>query len=141
MVASLDELEAMHRKLAHYEEREKVRSDTLAGETHAERMMAALNVMADAFSYYDHDDRLVLYNEAFVDLYHGLADLIRPGVSYEALKQAGMQRALWEFDDDAAPGSKRRRASTVPNRNGSRRSGPVTAAGSCIARCAPMTAG
>ena len=53
--------------------REKVISDTLAGESHAERMMAALNVMKDAFCYYDSSDRLVLYNEAMVDLYRGLA--------------------------------------------------------------------
>ena len=43
---------------------QKVISDSLAGESHAERMMAALNVMKDAFCYYDSDDRLVLYNEA-----------------------------------------------------------------------------
>ena len=71
--------------------------DSLAGESHAERMMAALNVMKDAFCYYDSDDRLVLYNEAMLDLYRGLADVIRPGVSYEELHDIGVARGLWEI--------------------------------------------
>ena len=59
--------------------------------------MAALNVMKDAFCYYDSDDRLVLYNEATLDLYRGLADVIRPGVSYEELHDTGVARGLWEI--------------------------------------------
>jgi PAS domain S-box-containing protein len=98
VLASLEELEEMHRRLAHHEERERMQADALAGESHAERMMAALNVMKDAFCYYDGNDRLVLYNEAMLDLYPGLADMLRPGVTYERLLDVGLERGLWQLD-------------------------------------------
>jgi PAS domain S-box-containing protein len=64
-------------------------------ETDAERLMAALNVMADAFCYYDDRDRLVLYNEAFTTIYGGLADVIRPGITFAEIIDAGLERGLW----------------------------------------------
>ena len=95
VAAAVHELESGHVRIARDAERAKVISDSLAGESHAERMMAALNVMKDAFCYYDSDDRLVLYNEAMLDLYRGLADVIRPGISYEELHDIGVARGLW----------------------------------------------
>ena len=109
VAASLEDLEAAHRQLANHEGQAKRRADERAGQSHAERMMAALNVMKDAFSYYDSDDRLVLYNEAMLDLYRGLADEIRPGVAYERLLDLGMQRGLWDIGD-ADPEAWRRAA-------------------------------
>src|SRR6185369_5507421 len=43
-------------------------------------------------------DRLVVYNQAFVRLYSGLADVIRPGVTYEELLDIGLDRGLWDFE-------------------------------------------
>ena len=95
--AAVQELETdAYPRCARDAEREKVIKDSLAGESHAERMMAALNVMNDAFCYYDSNGRLVLYNEAMLDLYRGLADIIRPGVSYEELHDIGVARGLWD---------------------------------------------
>ena len=100
VAAAVHELESGHVRIARDAGRAKVISDSLAGESHAERMMAALNVMKDAFCYYDSSDRLVLYNEAMLDLYRGLADVIRPGICYEDLYDIGMARGLWVTDGD-----------------------------------------
>lgn len=96
VAASLDEIETMQRRLAM--EEEKGLAATLAGERHAQRLMAALDVMNDAFCYYDAEDRLVVYNQAFVRLFSGLADVIRPGIGYRALLDLGIERGLWETE-------------------------------------------
>ena len=98
-MVAVQELETTHIRMARDAEREKIVKDSLAGESHAERMMAALNVMKDAFSYYDSDGRLVLYNAAMLDLFRGLADVIRPGVSYEELHDVGVARGMWAMGD------------------------------------------
>ena len=60
-----------------------------------ERLMAALNAMPDAFCYYDSRDRLVLYNEAMLDMYAGLEDVIQPGMTFAELIDAGLQRGVF----------------------------------------------
>ncbi len=69
---------------------------------HLARLMAALDVTRDAFCYYDTDDRLVLSNQAMIDMYTGLEDVIRPGVSFEDLLRAGNERDIW-FRDGLEP--------------------------------------
>ncbi len=69
------------------------------GESNAERLMAALNIMEDAFCYYDRDDRLVLYNASLVKLYRGMEDLIRPGVRYSELLEASVDRGITDTED------------------------------------------
>ena len=79
-------------------ERRAVENDpagTNLEETNAERLMAALNVMEDAFVYYDRDDRIVLYNEALVTMYAGLEDVIRTGLHVSEFVDAGLDRGLW----------------------------------------------
>ena len=68
-------------------------------EGHAERMMAALNIMSDAFCYYDVEDRIVLYNEALKTIYRGLDDIVRPGVTFGELIEKGIERDLWDIED------------------------------------------
>jgi PAS domain S-box-containing protein len=77
--------------------------DMAAGDRdQAERMMAALDVMNDALCYYDADDRLVFHNEAMLAMYSGIADVIRPGVSFAAMIEAGLSRGLWDTQGMAA---------------------------------------
>ncbi|MGE0500869.1 MAG: PAS-domain containing protein [Rhizobiaceae bacterium] len=80
--------------------REEVVRKLFAGgderETHAQRLLAALNVMDDAFCYYDRDDRLVLYNEALLKLYRGLEDIIRPGVAFSEIVDTGLARGVMD---------------------------------------------
>ena len=98
LAASFEELQQLYGKLARTQEREKVLTDERAGESHVERMMNALDVMSDAFCYYDADDRMVLYNEALVSMYGGLADVIRPGLSFAQFLDAGLERGFWDLE-------------------------------------------
>jgi len=72
--------------------------DVIQGETHAERMMAALNIFKDGFCYFDQDDRLVLYNEAFTQFYSPVEDVIRPGATFTEIIDAGLSRDLWDLN-------------------------------------------
>ena len=95
VLASFDELREARRELSLRTGRERITADHLAGKSHTERLIEGLNAIHDAFCYYDVDDRLVLYNEAMVDMYAGLEDVIRPGTSFEALVQAGLDRGIF----------------------------------------------
>lgn len=68
-----------------------------ADRPHGEQMMAALNVMSDAFCYYDADDKLVMCNKALLEMYSGLGAFIVPGVSFEKLLDEGLSRGLWDL--------------------------------------------
>ncbi|MGB3900393.1 MAG: PAS domain-containing protein [Mesorhizobium sp.] len=72
-------------------------------EPHAEQMMAALNVMNDAFCYYDANDVLVLHNEAMRAMYADLGDVLAPGARFEDLLDAGLARGMWDTQG-LAPG-------------------------------------
>ena len=95
MVEALDELRETRRALSLKESRERLVHDAKAGRSHAEQLMAALNAMHDAFSYYDADNKLVLYNDAMLDMYAGLEDVIRPGVDFETLIDEGLRRGVF----------------------------------------------
>jgi PAS domain S-box-containing protein len=71
--------------------------NTVAGEPHAQRMMAALNILSDGICYFDVDDRIVFFNEAFAKLYAPVADTLMPGVSFEKIIEAGLDRGLWDL--------------------------------------------
>ena len=73
-----------------------------AGESNAERLMAALNVIEDAVCYYDADDRLILYNEAFLTLYSGMAGAIHIGASFEELLDEGIKSRFFDTDGVSA---------------------------------------
>jgi PAS domain S-box-containing protein len=96
VLASLENVAEAKVQLMRQRELEAALERAAHGESHAERLMAALNVMNDAFCYYDADDRLVLCNEAFKVMHSGLADLIGEGVRFEALLDAGLERGLFE---------------------------------------------
>ena len=98
LAASFEELQRLHGQLAGTAERDRMLSEERAGESHVERMMEALDVMSDAFCYYDADDRIVLYNEALISMYSGLSDVIRPGLSFAEFIDAGLQRGYWDIE-------------------------------------------
>ena len=102
MVEALDELRETRRALSLRQSRERLVHDADAGRNHAEQLMAALNAMHDAFSYYDAEDKLVLYNDATVDMYAGLEDVIRPGISFDRLIGTGLDRGVFLTGDLAA---------------------------------------
>ncbi|HSA81469.1 MAG TPA: diguanylate cyclase [Geminicoccaceae bacterium] len=59
-------------------------SETRARDAEA-RLRQAIESVSDGFALWDADDRLVLANQRYRDLYPALADHIRPGVSFEEL--------------------------------------------------------
>lgn len=68
------------------------------------RMMYALDSMIDGFALYDSEDRLVFYNQRYVDLNPHIADLITPGARYEAMLRKGVERGgmnTQDMDDEA----------------------------------------
>ncbi|MDH3673720.1 MAG: PAS-domain containing protein, partial [Gammaproteobacteria bacterium] len=68
------------------------------------RMMHALDAMADGFALYDSDDRLVVYNQQYVELNPHIADLIKPGAQYEMMLRTGVERGglnLRGMDEEA----------------------------------------
>ncbi|MGI9478989.1 MAG: PAS-domain containing protein [Hyphomicrobiaceae bacterium] len=60
-----------------------------------ERMMHALDVMADGFALFDAEDRLVVYNRQYVDLCPNVADIIIPGARYEHILQESIRRGTY----------------------------------------------
>ena len=54
-------------------------------------LRTAINTIDEAFVIYDPQDRLVLCNEKYRQLYAGIAHLIVPGIQFEALIRAGVQ--------------------------------------------------
>lgn len=68
------------------------------------RMMHALDAMIDGFALYDPEDRLVVYNQKYVELNPHIADLIKPGAQYEEMLRQGVARGgfrLNGMDDEA----------------------------------------
>lgn len=60
--------------------------------------LAALNAIDEAMCLYDENDVLVLHNDALLRLYCSLADVIRPGVSYSDILDAGLERGVWDTE-------------------------------------------
>jgi signal transduction histidine kinase len=63
-----------------------------------ERMMHALDVMADGFALFDGQDRLVIYNRQYLDLSPHVSDLIMPGAKYEDILYASIQRGAYALN-------------------------------------------
>lgn len=61
-----------------------------------ERLTEALNLMSDGFAYYDKDDTLLIYNDAFVNMHSTIADIIRPGVTTREMMIAQLDRGAWD---------------------------------------------
>ena len=56
------------------------------------RMTQALDAMADGFCLYDADDRLIAYNQRFVDLNPTITDSIYHGVTFEQMTSRSIER-------------------------------------------------
>ena len=65
-----------------------------------ELLMDAIESSPDGIGIYDSDDRLVVFNQKFRgDMLSDIADLIEPGVAYETLLRAAVDRDLVEVPD------------------------------------------
>ena len=62
------------------------------------RLSDALQSISEGFVLFGPDERLILCNERYRELYEGIADLIVPGTTYAELARAGLARGLTDFD-------------------------------------------
>lgn len=70
-------------------------SDISARKLAQETLLEAVAAMPDGFVIFDADDRLVLCNEAYRELYKESAPAIRPGVSFRDLLLFGLDRGQY----------------------------------------------
>jgi PAS domain S-box-containing protein len=75
--------------MVHFETRDTPDSDSLAG-----RLMTGLDAIEDAFCCYDSAGRLMLHNAAMLDMYPVLEDVLMPGMTFEALISAALERGV-----------------------------------------------
>ena len=76
----------------HEEQINEARSRAEAAEA---RLVAAVDALTDGFVIYSQDNRLVLCNEAFRQLYPEIADRIVPGITFEELTRVITQSGAW----------------------------------------------
>ena len=79
------------------EEPPRVLQTVRPGDTDAQTLRSAMNVIQDAVAIYDADNRIVLYNEALLTLYDGLVDVIRPGIHIREFLGAALDRGLFDI--------------------------------------------
>ena len=60
-----------------------------------QRLMTAINALEDGFVLYDSDDRLVLCNEKYREIYKESADLMVPGGKFEDMLREGARRGQY----------------------------------------------
>jgi signal transduction histidine kinase/CheY-like chemotaxis protein/integral membrane sensor domain MASE1/HPt (histidine-containing phosphotransfer) domain-containing protein len=65
------------------------------------RLRDAIDSTREGFTYYDADDRLVLFNRQFVEFYPKSSDLFVAGVRYEDQVRAGAARGDFIIDSDS----------------------------------------
>lgn len=66
------------------------------------RLFEAIESISEGFSLYDAEDRLILCNNKYREMRADIADLIVPGVHFEDLLRAGIQRGLYADVGDRA---------------------------------------
>jgi len=58
------------------------------------RLRGAIDSLQEGFAFYDADDRLVLFNEEYRRLHPGLEDILKPGMYFEDMIRAHIERGL-----------------------------------------------
>ena len=87
--------EALSRAYAELEQRVQERTQQLRESE--ERLISAIENIADGFVLYDEDDRLLLCNERYRNMYPNSYDLIVPGAKFEDITRIGAERG--EYPD------------------------------------------
>jgi signal transduction histidine kinase/DNA-binding response OmpR family regulator len=93
--ASPDEIGSMAHALGLFRDSLKERN-RFAAEAEAQRktIAAAIATISEGFVLYDAEDRIVLFNEQFRDIYPGLADIIKPGTTFGQVLETVISRSL-----------------------------------------------
>ena len=56
------------------------------------RLREAIDMLPEAIVFMDRENRLVLWNRKYAELYHEIADILAPGVSYEHILRVSLAR-------------------------------------------------
>jgi diguanylate cyclase (GGDEF)-like protein/PAS domain S-box-containing protein len=72
-----------------------LRAERERAEAAREQLQLALESLEDGFVLYDRDDRLVLFNERYRDIYRQSSDVIRVGNRFEDIIRAGVARGQY----------------------------------------------
>ncbi|MCP5084762.1 MAG: response regulator [Alphaproteobacteria bacterium] len=64
------------------------------------RLENALEALEDGFAIYDANDRLRVFNSKFIEMHSQLSDVLKAGETFENLVRIGIQRNLWDLDDE-----------------------------------------
>ncbi len=60
-----------------------------------ELLREAINSVSAGMIIYDEFDRLVMCNKALMEIFHPVADLLRPGATFEEITRVGLERGLY----------------------------------------------
>jgi signal transduction histidine kinase/CheY-like chemotaxis protein/HAMP domain-containing protein len=101
--ASPDEIGTMARTLGLFRDSLKER-DRFAAEAEAQRktIAAAIATISEGFVLYDSEDRIVLFNEQFREIYPGLADIIKTGTTFAEVLEAVVSRSLVDLGSQSS---------------------------------------
>lgn len=67
------------------------------------QLREAIKAMDDGFILYDAQDRLVVWNDRFAEIYDTIADILRPGVSFSTLLRASIERGQYRISEQEMP--------------------------------------
>jgi adenylate cyclase len=101
--ASPDEIGTMAQTLGLFRDSLKER-DRFAAEAEAQRktIAAAIATISEGFVLYDSEDRIVLFNEQFREIYPGLADIIKTGTTFVEVLEAVVSRSLVDLGSQSS---------------------------------------
>lgn len=80
-----------HQMRMQLERRRAAEAEAEARRAH-ERLRDAIEMVPQALVFRDADDRYVLWNQRYAELYSDIADLLKPGISYEEILRASLDR-------------------------------------------------
>ena len=82
----------------------EMRDFAMRAKTAENRLIDAVEALSDGFVFYDSDDRLVVCNERYREIYAESSDLIRKGQRFEDMLRAGVARGQYPqaMDDPEA---------------------------------------
>lgn len=82
---------------------ERVRAEREARRAH-ERLLDAIECITEGFVLYDPDDRLVLCNSRYRDLFSDSTDLMAPGTPFETVLRVGAARGVYRIAPEELEG-------------------------------------
>ncbi|WES30065.1 PAS domain S-box protein [Varunaivibrio sulfuroxidans] len=66
------------------------------------QLREAVEATPDGFSIWDHEDRMVICNERYLDMYSTISDELKPGVPFQKIAALSALRGQYENDTDPA---------------------------------------